>query len=243
MSAPDQANVRNRLLRALAPADYDRLKAKLNHVETPKGTVVIKEDVPPPLCLFFESGLGSVLAHVPGGQTAEVGLYGFEGFAGLPILLESGHSPHRLEMQIGGTAYAIPSEVMRDALRESETLRAVMLRYLQFFMLQVAQTTVSNALHPVDERLARWLLMGHDRMPDDEVPLTHEYLSFMLAATRTTVTAALSTLADAGMVRTGRGSITILNRTGLERVAAHSYGLAEREYNRLISKTFSVGSA
>lgn len=238
MAAPDQSTVQNRLLRALPPADYERIRPHLDMAPIPKGMVVIHENRPPPLCFFFESGLGSVLAHVPGGQTAEIGLYGLEGFAGLPVLLESGYSPHRLEMQIGGSGYAIASDAVRAALHESGTFRAVMLRYLQYFLLQVAQTTVSNALSPVDTRLARWLLMGHDRMQDDEVPLTHEYLGFMLAANRTTVTAALSMLVDQGLVRTRRGSVGIVNRTGLERVAAESYGASEREYDRLIGPTF-----
>jgi CRP-like cAMP-binding protein len=219
MGPVNQSEIKNRLLQALPQDAFELIRADLRPSDMPKGTVVIAEDVPPATCHFFESGLGSVLAHAAGGQTAEVGLFGFDGFAGLPVLLEAGHSPHRLEMQIGGSALSIPSDRLRRALRESETLRAVLLRYLQFFLLQVAQTTVSNALHMVDERMARWLLMSHDRMPGNEIPLTHEYLSFMLAATRTTVTSALSSLAGQGLVRTSRGLVVVLDRGGLEQMA------------------------
>lgn len=238
MAGPAQNNVRNWLLRALARDDYELLRPHLQYRDTPKGMRVIDPDRRPAFGYFFESGLGSVIADVPSGQAVEIGLYGVDGFGGIPLVLESSHSPHRLDMQIGGSAHVVPSDVLEALLRTRPALRALMLRYVQFFLLQSGITCLSNALRPMESRLARWLLMSHDRMPDDDVPLTHEYLSIMLGASRTTVTQILGELADAAMIATSRGSIRILDRPGLRRLAGDSYGIPEKEYNRLISPHF-----
>ncbi|HYZ47560.1 MAG TPA: hypothetical protein VE567_01560, partial [Sphingomonas sp.] len=139
MTGPDQGEVRNRILRTFSPADYDLLRPHLSLRETPKGARLIDPDRPPPFGYFLESGLGSVIAELPSGQAVEIGLYGLDGFGGIPLILEAGHSPHRLEMQIGGWAYVVPADVLASALQRSSTLRAVMLRYVQFFLLQAAQ--------------------------------------------------------------------------------------------------------
>ena len=157
---------------------------------------------------------------------------------GIPLILQSGHSPHRLDMQVGGFAWAIPAADFESLLETNRAVRAVMLRYVQFFLLQSGETCLYNAVRPVEERLARWLLMGHDRLPGDDVPLTHDYLAIMLGSSRTTVTFALGNLAQRGAIRTARGTIAIVDRPLLERIAGDGYGLPEREYNRLIARRF-----
>jgi len=226
--------VKNRLPRALSADDYARLQPHLEAVTTPKDEVLVEPNTPYTYVYFFESGLGSVIARTPGGETAEVGLYGFDGLAGIPVILSSMRSPHRLLMQISGSAHRVPAEVLRAAMNESVTLRDLLLRYVQFFLIQVAQTAVSNAMHVIEERLARWLLMAHDRMPDDDVPLTHDYLALMLAVRRPSVTTALHVLEGAGYVRANRGNIRVRDREALLDFAGSAYGLPEREYARLI---------
>lgn len=234
----DQANISNRLLKAIAAASFARVAPHLEAVDVPKHTVLIEPDDPPPFCLFYESGLGSVLAENAAGQSVEIGLYGLEGFTGLPAVLDAGHSPHRLVMQIGGSALRIPTAKFIELLEEDAVLLKLMRRYVQYFMIQVAQTCLSNALHSIDVRLARWLLMGLDRMPDRFVPLTQEYLSLMLGCTRTTVTGALSNFAAQGIIRTARGNIEVLDRAALRMIAGEAYGIPEREYDRLIAPFF-----
>jgi CRP-like cAMP-binding protein len=229
--------VKNRLLRALSTGDYARLQPHLEAVTVPKDEVLVEPNAPYTHVYFFESGLGSVIAHAPGGETAEVGLYGYDGLAGIPVILSSLRSPHRLLMQIGGSAHRVPAEVVRAAMNESEALRDLLLRYIQFFLIQTAQTGVSNAQHTIEERLARWLLMSHDRMADDDVPLTHAYLSLMLAIRRPSVTTALHVLEGEGFVRATRGNLRIKDRAGLEDFAGAAYGIAEAEYERLIGPT------
>lgn len=133
---------------------------------------------------------------------------------------------------------AIPAAEFETLLETSPQVQSMMLRYVQFFLLQTGQTCLYNAVRPIEERLARWLLMSHDRLPGDDVPLTHDYLAVMLGASRTTVTFALGGLAQRGAIRTARGALTILDRPLLEQVAGDGYGLPEREYDRLIARRF-----
>jgi CRP-like cAMP-binding protein len=234
----DQQSVSNRLLKALPSASFAYLAPHLETVDVPKHTVLIEPDTPPPLCLFYESGLGSVLAENATGQSVEIGLYGVDGFTGLSAILDAGHSPHRLVMQIGGTALGLPTPRFVQLLDGDPALARLMRRYVQYFSVQVAHTCLSNALHSIDVRLARWLLMSLDRMPDSFVPLTQEYLSLMLGCNRTTVTTALSNFAAQGIIRTARGNIEILDRAALRLSAAEAYGIPEREYDRLIAPFF-----
>lgn len=238
MAGPDQTDVQNWLLRALPQEAFAGIAPHLRRVETPKGMTVFEPDQPLRFGYFFESGMGSVIAEVASGEAVEIGLYGVDGFGGIPLVLRSGHSPHRLDMQIGGYAWAIPAADFEDLLDTSPALLTTMLRYVQFFLLQSGETCLYNALRPVEERLARWLLMGHDRLPGDDVPLTHDYLAVMLGSSRTTVTFALGSLDDRGVIRTARGTIRIVDRPALERIAGDGYGVPEREYNRLIAARF-----
>jgi CRP-like cAMP-binding protein len=238
MVGPAQADVQNWLLRALPREVFDLLRPHLRETETPKGATLFEPDEPLRHGYFFERGLGSVIAEAQSGQAVEIGLNGVDGFGGIPLILRAGQSPHRLDMQIGGSAWTVPAAEFERILSASAAFLTMMLRYVQFFMLQSAQTCLSNAVRPIEERLARWLLMSQDRLPDDEVALTHDYLAIMLGSARTTVTFTLGMLSQRGAIRTTRGTVAILDRGLLERIAGDSYGLPEREYNRLIAKRF-----
>ncbi|MFE1602636.1 Crp/Fnr family transcriptional regulator [Methylobacterium sp. ID0610] len=127
----------------------------------------------------------------------------------------------------------------RDTVSESDrpetaSLRNLLLRFVQVRGLQTNFTALSNAVHPIDERLARRLLMCHDRSPTNEMALTHDFLSLMLAVRRPSVTTALHVLEGNGFIRTERGHITIRDRRGLEEFAQDAYGRPEAEYRRLI---------
>lgn len=234
MTRPSQQMVKNRLLRALPADDYALLQPHFEHVPMEKGRVLVEPDVPISHVYFLESGLGSVIGLSPAGEAAEVGLYGFDGMVGMPVVLGTDRSPHQLFMQIGGEGYRMPVDALRSAMGRSLTLSILLVRYVQFFLIQVAQTAISNAMHTVEERLARWLLMAHDRMPDDDVPLTHEYLALMLAVRRPSVTTALHVLEGGGLIKATRGNIRIRDRAALEEFAWEAYGVPEAEYERLI---------
>ena len=137
-------------------------------------------------------------------------------------------------MQVEGRGYRIAAEALRRAIDTSASLRGLLLRYAHTFLVQTAQTALANAGAPAEERLARWLLMYHDRQDGDDLSVTHEFLSLMLGVRRPTVTVAIHTLEGAGLIRARRGRIRVLNRAGLEEAAGEAYGPAEAEYERLI---------
>jgi CRP-like cAMP-binding protein len=120
-------------------------------------------------------------------------------------------------------------------MEASKSLRMLLLRYVQVFMVQTAHTAISNARSRLDARLTRWLLMAHDRICDESLPLTHEFLSLMLGVRRAGVTEALHSLESQKLIYTGTRKVTVRNRKGLERVAGTSYGMPEAEFRRLIS--------
>jgi CRP-like cAMP-binding protein len=124
---------------------------------------------------FPESGFASVVAIQSGGKEIEVGLIGREGMTGLPIVLGDNRSPHATYMQAAGTGHCIPSTELRKATQNSRSLRDSLLKYVQAFGVQTTHTAVCNAQARMDRRLARWLLMAHDRIGDDTMSLTHDF--------------------------------------------------------------------
>ena len=183
---------------------------------------------------FPESGLGSIVAISPEGQEIEAGLYGHDGFGPVAVLLGADRSPHRSVIQLAGDGHRISPSALVAAANRSSTLRDLLLRFVQVLNTQTSFTALSNAVHQIDERLARWLLMSHDRHTSDEIPLTHEFLSLMLAVRRPSVTSSLHVLEGNGFIQAERGWITIRNRRALEEFAADAYGKPEAEYRRLI---------
>lgn len=234
MARAEQSTVRNRLLRYMDPEDFGEIVGDLHHVDLPKGTRLYEHGDRVRHAWFIEDGLGSVIAHLPDGDAAEIGLYGFEGLAGIPALLGDDIAEHTLTMQIGGRGYRIGAEQIRESMRQRPKLNALLLRYIQYFLIQVGQTAVSNARCSIEQRLGRWLLMSHDRIANDDVPLTHEYLAMMLAVRRSSVTVAIHELEGRGLIRGRRGSIEIRDRRGLEQFASDVYGIPERTFERLV---------
>ncbi|BCM87975.1 Crp/Fnr family transcriptional regulator [Methylobacterium indicum] len=234
MSQIQQATTRNRLLRALAPADFALLQPHLEPMTTQLREEMIEANVPVRELYFPEVGFISV-ATATMGRHIEIGLIGPEGLVGAaPVLLASDCTPHRSFIQMAGEVLMIGAVEIRAAVRESTTLREVMLRYIHTLMVQATLTAHAHASLNIEGRLARWLLMCHDRVDGDELTMTHEFLSMMLGVQRAGVTLALQNLEGAGRIKSRRKRIQILDRNKLEQLADGSYGVAEAEYARLI---------
>jgi len=186
------------------------------------------------MIVFPDSGIVSIVAHGAQQKQIEVGIVGREGMTGLAVVLGGDCSPHSTYVQIAGEGQRIAPADLRAAMEKSSTLRNVLLRFAQTFMVQTTYTAVSNASAKLEERLARWLLMAHDRVDGDDLPLIHEFLALMLGVRRPGVTVAIHSLESHGLIRTGRGTITVVDRKGLEEVANTSYGIPEAEYARLL---------
>jgi hypothetical protein len=166
--------------------------------------------------------------------SVQVGLIGCEGMSGTAVVLGGDQSPHSTYVQVAGQAQQITADDLRKAVTASDSLRSVLLKFVQVFMVQTAHTAIANARDHIDRRLARWILMAHDRTRDNNLPLTHEFLALMLAVRRVGVTEALQNLKRKKLIDTGRNHIVLRNRKGLERVAGTAYGTPEKEYRRLI---------
>ncbi|MGB7976353.1 MAG: Crp/Fnr family transcriptional regulator [Roseiarcus sp.] len=224
----------NTLLASLANDDLDLLEPHLEpvtlglrkHLERPNRRI---EAV-----YFPEAGFASVVAVQSSGKEIEVGLIGREGMTGLPIVFGDHRSPHATYIQAPGTGKSMPATNLREAFQASPSLRDSLLKFVQAFGVQTSHTAICNAHFKLDVRLARWLLMAHDRIGEDALPLTHEFLSLMLGVRRPGVTEALHTLREQGLISYGRGLITVEDRKGMERKAGAAYGVPEAEYRRLI---------
>lgn len=183
---------------------------------------------------FPEAGFVSVTTDGPSGRV-EIGLIGREGLVGAaPILLDDDRSPHTHFVQMAGHMLSIDAAMLRAEVERSPVLRGVLHRFIQAQFVQTAQTAFVNVRGNTAVRLARWLLMCHDRIDGDQVTVTQDFMSFMLGVERPGVTAALGTLEKDGFVRKRRGKIEIIDRNGLLDTAGDSYGTAEAEYARLI---------
>jgi CRP-like cAMP-binding protein len=227
------SNSNNQLLASLSTADFELVESSLKSVNLALRKSLEKANKRIDAVYFPESGFASVVA-IQRGKEVEVGLIGREGMTGLPIVLGNHRSPHATYMQAAGKGKCIPATDLRKATEASPSLRNSLLKYVQAFGVQTTQTAISNAQARMDIRLARWLLMAHDRIGDDTLPLTHEFLSLMLAVRRAGVTTALNLLRKNGLISYQRGEITVLDRKGLERLAGEAYGVPEAEYRRLI---------
>lgn len=230
---PDrQFAFRNHLLTRLSPTDLSLL-GPLEHVELPVRQTLEPADTPIEFVYFIEEGVASVVAHIAGEREIEVALIGPEGMTGLALLTADDQSPFETFIQVEGTGYRLTADRLVRAMASSDGLRVMLIRYARLFHLQVAATSVSNGSSKLEERLARWLLMVGDRA-GSSFHITHAFLATMLAVRRSGVTLSLQVLEGRGLIRSARGNVTILDRTGLVEASNGAYGLAEREEARLL---------
>lgn len=220
----------------LSPEDFELVGSDLVFLDLPRTTIICAPDEPIEQVYFLETGIGSIIAISPEGQRVEVGLFGREGFAPSAIAMGSDRLPHELFMQIAGSGYRLSADALARAMDRSASFRAMLTRYVHSLSIQMAYTALSNTVHPMEERCARWLLMTHDRIDGDEIPLTHEFLSLMLAVRRPSVTSALHVLEGNRFITAQRGCVKIRDRAALEEFAGDAYGMPEAEYERLIGK-------
>ena len=231
MEALQQSTVGNLLLRYCEPRDFDILRPHLRRRNLPTHTVVVRPNEPIEYVYFPEGGVVSIVAD-EGGDKVEVGLVGYDGMSGTAVLLDAGQSPQASMVQINGSpALEMASGQLVQACDASPTLRRLFLRFVQSLNVQAASTAAANSSFALPERLARWLLMCHDRVDGDQLELTHEFMSMMLGVRRSSVTLTLHTLEG---TRAIRGWITVLDRQRLEEIAGESYGEPENEYRRLV---------
>jgi CRP-like cAMP-binding protein len=161
---------------------------------------------------------------------------------GLPVVMNDDRSPNETYVQVAGSAYRVAAEDLRNALTASASLQWLLLRYAQWFLTQTIHTALANSTATIGARLARWILMAHDRVGDC-LPFTHDLLARTLGVRRSGVTDALHILEGRGSIRATRGKIAVLDRDGLIDAAGGSYGVPEAEYERLLGLKASLAVA
>jgi len=233
LDAPQLAP-RNRLLAVLPAADFARLQPSLELIDLEARQILETPHTPIAHVHFIESGLVSIVGTTAPDHRIEVGMVGYEGMTGVGVVLGDDLSMNEALVQSTGTAWRIAAPALCQAMGASPTLTATLLRYVHIFIAQASQTALANGRGKVDERLARWLLMWHDRLHDDNLTITHEFLALLLGVRRQGVTVALHDLEGQGLIRSTRSLIRILDRGGLQRAANGFYGPPEAEYDRAI---------
>jgi len=230
-----QADITNGLLTLLSAADFSRLAPDLEAIELPRNFVFCNAGEAPDHYYFLETGVGSIVAISPvAGQRVEVGLFGRDGMTPTTAAQDAGSHLHAIFMQIAGRGLRIRMAALAAPLAASTPMRVLFDRYGQTLATQTAFTALSNAVHQVEVRLVRWILMCHDRTAGESIDLTHEFLSTMLAVRRSSVTTALHELEGKHLIVSTRGLIVVRDRQALEALASDAYGAPEREYRRLI---------
>ena len=231
----DQPFTSNILLGALSGDDLELLRPHLTRVEMPRELMLVAPGEAIEHVYFPENGVASIVSAMPSSGRTEAGIFGREAVSATCLILGADRSPHETFIQVASaTGLRIDTDRYLAAISQSETLRALLLRYVQTVLVQSAQSTATNATQRVEARLARWLLMCHDRTDDDEITLTHAIMGMMISADRTSVTLSLHILEGTGMIRSLRGRVVIRDRSKLEDLAGDGYGVPEAEYRRLI---------
>ncbi len=227
----------NLLIESLSPANRDRLLALGKHVVLPVRESLIEPAQPLKYAYFITSGIASVVIELAEGGTAEVALIGHEGLVGALDVLGPAQTPSRCFIQIPATAYRVPFAALRKLFLESEEIRMRILEVVQQQGMAMSQLAACNKLHEAEPRLARWLLMVQDRIEDDTLNLTQEFLAQMLGTQRTTVVMVAGALQRSGIIEYKRGKVKILSREDLESAACECYGIAHRLLKNLYRDT------
>jgi CRP-like cAMP-binding protein len=246
MTANDasEAVFRNHILAALPISEIDLLRPHLSHSTLVSGQVLHEANNPITDVFFPENGVVSLAADTHDDGRVEVGLLGREGFVGSSVMLNAEPwSVHRAFTQVPGDAYRMSAAALRSAVEQSASLRHRCLRHVEMLMVQTSQVAACNARHNLPERLARWLLMVRDRIESDDLPMTQEFLSVMLGVRRSGVSVAASTLQAGGLIRVGRGHVTILDHDGLASSACDCYRMIQQNRDRILGVPTAYGFA
>jgi CRP-like cAMP-binding protein len=233
MSSKTVVPVRNRLLAALPPLEFERLQPHLRAVRLSVGEAIYENDHLLQGVYFLNSGVVSHVLTSEEGTDVEVGIVGREGALGTIAMLGDGKTTNRAVVQIAGQGWWVDARILREMFLRGGHLQMLLLRHLQASLDQTSQIVLCNRLHTVEERLSRWLLMTRDRVDSDDLPLTQEFISNMLGTRRSGVTVAAGILRQVGLIDYRRGSITILDREGLEHTSCECYATIRDRFNRL----------
>ncbi len=223
----------NRLLQAMSADTRSRIVPWLERVALPLGAVISEPDVATDHLYFPIDCIVSLINLTSEHHCAEVSVVGNEGVVGMALFMGGDHSASRAVVQAAGSAWRIPSALVDSEFQRHGEFMALMLRYTQALMAQIAQTAVCNRHHTIDQQLGRWLLHSLDRIQGNSLQMTQGLIANMLGVRREGVTEAAGKLQARGAIAYRRGHIDVLDRRLLERLSCECYGVVRREYDRL----------
>lgn len=227
----------NQLLRGLSPYDQALISGDLRTLDVKRGALVMSPDAAIDDIYFPESGLVILEEPIGGNNFVEIALVGNEGLIGWPALLGSRSGAHRAIVQgSGATLHAIATVSLLAACRSSNTLWVSLLNFVQAITVQMSRAIATHLKSPLDQRIARWLLMRHDRLVGDQIAVRHDEIADALNARRASVTHRLHVIEGERLISCRRGRIIILDRQGLKIFADSAFGIAEAEYRRLFGR-------
>lgn len=224
----------NRLLALLPALEQQRLLAAAAPVPLTPGEALFEPGVDGRSLYFPVQGSVSLMAQLPGHPGLEVGLVGAEGMLGLHRVLGVASTPWRAQVQSRGTAWRVPGGPFALVLARSPVLHQVLDRYLAVRLAQLSMAAACLRYHHIGPRLARWLLMSHDRAGGQRLDVTHEDLAALLGVRRVGITEAAGRLQRQGLIRYHRGDLTVLDRPGLQAVACSCYAADCLAYDALL---------
>jgi CRP-like cAMP-binding protein len=230
MSGTLQTLTENRLLAALPRGEYERLAPHLEEVSLTLSQILFRPGDEIAYAYFPTNSIVSLLTDLSDGSGMEVGLVGREGLAGISAIL-GGSETKVATVQAVGNAFKIRVDALREEFGRGGALQNGLLRYTHALMTQISQSVVCNARHPLPGRLARWLLMYHDRLERDEFDLTHEFMAHMLGVRRSGVSEVANELQKMGFISYRHGHVRILDRKGMEEFACECYPVVKEKYD------------
>ena len=230
MSAAKRSQSENRILASLPAEEYARLAQRLEPVSLALSQVLFRPGDDIRYVHFPTTSIVSLLTELEDGGGMEVGLVGRDGIVGVSVIL-GGRETKVATVQAAGEALRMEAGAVREEFERGGELQSLLLRYTHALMAQISQSAVCNVRHGIDGRLARWLLMYHDRLDRDEFELTHEFMSAMLGVRRAGVSAAAGSLQKRSLIEYGRGHIRIADREALEEFACECYPIVKEKFD------------
>jgi len=231
---PADGRPKNKLLAGLPKEDFERLQPHLSTRKTQVRQVLHRRNEPVREVFFPNGGVASITTVMRDGSMVEIATVGSEGLIGIGAFFGGDEVSTETMIQVPDTdAEVMSAEAFKAEMDRRGPLYEAVLRYWQGMLTLIMQSTACMALHPVQDRCCRWLLMAHDRVSHDEFELSHEFLAMMLGATRPTVTVVAGTLQKAGFIRYKHGRMVILDRKGLEASSCECYATVKAQFDRL----------
>lgn len=236
MSQPSSSQrPHNSLLASLPEAEYQRLATNLKPVVLKQGEVLHEADSPAQYVYFLDEGVASLSVSTEEGKELMLSIVGDEGIVGERAIFKEGVYIIRCEMLTHGSGYRIPPKLFDEEFNRGETLHQLVLNRMEARITETAQTALCNQMHSIEQRLARWLLTLADRLHSDELLITHDHMADMVGVRRAGITNAIGILREAGLIESGRGTVTILDRAKMEAQACECYGVIKEAIENFAS--------